>query len=182
MYRVSSEEAPIQELVDRIHANTCIAPEFQTLYFAGAPVDVTKTFKDYLIREETRLYLQVLPGACDAVLLRVREGGVSSMQEALEVIEEVHSQTKEVCAAIEGVDSVKQYRYTAGYTCADNEPRFEVKETVVESDVGVVLSAFIRPKADTGTGDKKGNGKAAAAAGAGAGKYLLLLCFLDIIV
>ena len=145
-FQVSGPHAPIHELVQRIHAVLCIAPECQQLHVNGTAVDPSKTFAEYGLREESSVYVTVSAGAFDDLLLRVREEGVTmSVREAAEAIRQVHEQSVGVHERIGAVRSVRQYRYKAVYSCRDNEPVLDVQETVLESDVSVVLSAFNKP-------------------------------------
>ena len=160
-FQVSGPHANIRELVDQIHAVLCIAPECQQLFFSGAPVDTDKTFSEYGMKDESLVFVRVLAGAFDELLLQIRDrrenyqggegggdggdGGGMTMQEAFEAIRTVHEQTVALHERVCGVSSVKQYRYKAVYSCESNVWDFDVRETVLESDVGAVLSAFNKP-------------------------------------
>ena len=172
-FQVSGPHTRIRDLVDQIHAVLCIAPECQQLYFSGAPVDTDKTFSEYGMKEESLVFVRVLDGAFDELLLQLRDrhesanrasavdgnghgddsgggdsdgtGGGLTIQEAFEAIRTVHEHTRALHERVCGVSSVKQYRYKAVYSCESNVWDFDVRETVLESDVGAVLSAFNKP-------------------------------------
>ena len=169
-YTVDGPQVPLAALAQQIHAATCIAPEFLQLSLHGAALDFSKSFAEYGIGDESLLYGCALPGACDEWLLAVRNGnvdgdgddsGICSLQGAVAAIRAVHAESAGVHAAISAVQSVRQYSYRASYTCVEGMPSIEVRETVVESDVGQVLAALSRTQTQTQT--------AASSAGAGAG-------------
>ena len=107
-------EGTLRELKEKVFERTGVEPSFQQLYYLGSRVtNEDHTLSSYNIQSESKLILQVTPGACEELVKAMRSMG--TVGELVGAIKGKHQDNLALIEGIKGVEKVTRLHYTATY-------------------------------------------------------------------